>query len=215
MQSLGIHSIIVGDGKSVVNGISIAGKGWVGLVFKARSGDGVVALKIRRADADRVSMDREAALHKIANDNGVGPKYIGHTKNLIAMEFVDGQSVIDWVQTATLAEFKKAAKSVLDQCYLLDRAGLDHGELSRLGRHVIVSAKQTSCIIDFESASATRKTSNVTSAAQSLFLFGAVANHSQKLTGGLDKGKVIALLRNYKKFRSEASYDDLVECLLL
>ena len=44
MQALGVQSIFLGGGKSIVNGASIAGKGCVGLVFKARRGDRLVAL---------------------------------------------------------------------------------------------------------------------------------------------------------------------------
>ena len=180
MKSLGIQALMLGNGKSTIGGLSICGKGCVGLVLRARNPEGQIALKIRRVDADRSSMEKEADFHRIANSTGVGPRYLGHTENLIMMEFISGQSIIEWVKTATRDQFRKVAKSILDQCFLLDRIGLDHGELSRLGRHVIVSDEGRPCIIDFESASTLRKTINVTSAAQSLFLHGAVAMHAKK-----------------------------------
>ena len=96
MQSLGITSIILG-GKTIVNNTHVAGKGCVGVVVKAKMGSIVCALKIRRTDADRKTMDNETRLHRIANSIGVGPRLEGQSKNLIAMEFVRGHSIIDWV----------------------------------------------------------------------------------------------------------------------
>ena len=96
MESLGITSIIL-SGRTVVNGAHIAGKGCVGIVVKSKAGNKIYALKIRRTDADRKTMDNEVRLHKIANSVGIGPRIEGHTKNLIVMEFVNGQSIIDWI----------------------------------------------------------------------------------------------------------------------
>src|ERR687891_3006249 len=100
MESLGITSIILG-GKTIVNGAHIAGKGGVGIVVKAKAGSKVCALKIRRADADRKTMDNEARFHKMANSACIGPSLEGHTKNLIAMEFVPGENIVDWVACTT------------------------------------------------------------------------------------------------------------------
>ena len=215
MEFLGLQSLITGNGKSMINGFSICGKGCVGLVFLARGPGGLVALKIRRTDAGRNSMDDEAKFLQLANDAGTGPKYLGHTKNLLAMEFVEGKSMIEWVKSASASQFRKAARSVLDQCFKLDLADLDHGELSRLGRHVIVSPNCRPFIIDFESASISRRTSNVTSAAQSLFLYGAVAGLANIVTSKIDKDATVAALRKYKHLRSRKSYRELVEFLTL
>src|SRR5918999_1902052 len=157
MESLGITSIILG-GKTIVNGAHIAGKGCVGIVVKAKSRGEVCALKIRRTDANRETMDNEVHLHKMANSACVGPSLEEHTKNLIVMEFVAGQSIINWVVSNNVTESKMwtLAVAILEQCFSLDIAGLDHGELSRLIRHAIVSDRPY--IIDFESASTTRRT---------------------------------------------------------
>ena len=212
MESLGITSIILG-GKTIVNGAHIAGKGCVGIVVKAKAGSKVCALKIRRTDADRMAMDNEARFHKIANSEGVGPSLEGHTKNLIAMEFVTGQSIIDWVvgNKATKSKICTIAAAILNQCFSLDVAGLDHGELSRLARHVIVSDRPY--IIDFESASTTRKTCNVTAAAQSILLYGIVANKVKKILGNTDREKVIHALRTYKHLHTRANFDAVLDSL--
>ena len=214
MESLGITSIILG-GKTIVNGAHIAGKGCVGIVVKAKARGEVCALKIRRTDANRETMDNEVHLHKMANSACVGPSLEEHTKNLIVMEFVAGQSIIDWVVNNNVTESKMwtLAVAILEQCFSLDIAGLDHGELSRLTRHVIVSDRPY--IIDFESASTTRKTCNVTAAAQSLLLYGIVANKVKKIMGNTDKEKVIQALRTYKHFHTRAKFDAILGSLLI
>lgn len=213
MESLGITSIILG-GKTIVNGAHIAGKGCVGIVVKAKSRGEVCALKIRRTDANRETMDNEVHLHKMANSACVGPSLEEHTKNLIVMEFVAGQSIIDWVVSNNITESKMwtLAVAILEQCFSLDIAGLDHGELSRPTRHVIVSDRPY--IIDFESASTTRKTCNVTAAAQSLLLYGIVANKVKKIMCNTDKERLIQALRTYKHFHTRANFDAILGSLL-
>jgi len=211
MESLGVKSIMLG-GRTTINGRRVAGKGQVGIVFRAKIGNKVCALKVRRIDADRETMDEEARLHKIANGAGVGPKLEAHTKNLIAMEFVDGQSVVDWVEDAGKAKLRRTARSVLEQCYSLDSAGLDHGELSRLDRHVIVA--DNPFIIDFESASTARKTCNVTAAAQSIFLHGAVANRVKRMVQA-DREKALYALKIYKRDQTRANFDAVLDSLPL
>jgi putative serine/threonine protein kinase len=212
LELLGITSIIL-DGKTIVNGTHVVGKGCVGLVVKAKIGSKVCALKIRRTDADRDTMDNEARLHSIANRAGVGPSLEGHTKNLIAMEFVSGPSIIEWVDDiGARSKMRTVAEAILEQCFSLDRAGIDHGELSRLARHVIVSDK--SYIIDFESASTTRKTCNVTAAAQSIFLYGIIANKVKKILGNTEREKVIHALRTYKHSQTRGNFDAVLDSLL-
>jgi putative serine/threonine protein kinase len=99
---------------------------------------------------------------------------------------------------------------VLEQCYCLDKAGLDHGELSRLDRHIIISDRP--CIIDFESASTARKTCNVTAAAQSIFLHGAVAGMVKKMLRA-DREKALLTLKVYKRDQTRANFDAVLSSL--
>jgi putative serine/threonine protein kinase len=220
MESLGITSIILG-GRTIVNGARIAGKGSVGIVVKSKAENKICALKIRRTDADRKTMNEEARFHKIANSVGVGPHLEGQTKNLIAMEYVSGQYINDWILDNTNHNNNKnksmrpkistVTKAILEQCFRLDVAGLDHGELSRLTRHVIVS--DLPYIIDFESASTARKTSNVTAAVQSIFLYGIVADNMRKIFDNIDRERVLAALRAYKHFQSRANFLAVLDSL--
>ena len=163
IHSLGITSILL-EGDIKIGKINIAGKGTVGLILKAKVKSEICALKVRRTDANRKTMDREAVLLKIANSAGIGPKLIRYSNNFIMMEFIDGLTIIDWIMQKNIAieQVLKVVLTILNQCYMLDRSQIDHGELNRLDRHIIVSKSDTASIIDFESASIQRKTCNVT-----------------------------------------------------
>lgn len=221
MESLGVTSIILGDGNAIVNNTRVAGKGCVGIVVKARLGkDKVCALKIRRTDADRQTMDSEAYFHRIANSAGVGPSLKEHTKNLITMEYVTGENIIDWItgnnnnNKDNRNNLQAIVTSILEQCFSLDLVGLDHGELSRMARHVIVSDNRP-YIVDFESASTTRKVCNVTASAQSLFLYGLVADRVRKILGSnIDREEVIQSLKTYKHSHTRAHFDAVLDVLI-
>lgn len=206
LRALGVTSLLVG-GRTVIGGVRIAGKGNVGLVIKARARGRACALKIRRTDANRSSMEGEVRLHRIANNAGVGPKLVAHSENFMLMEFAQGSSISDWTP-AGAANARRVASSVLEQCYRLDRAGIDHGELSHLDNHVIVSGNKAT-IIDFESASTERKMSNVSAAGQSLFVSGAVAGVLARILQ-VDREKAIATLKKYKWDQTRENFDGLL-----
>jgi putative serine/threonine protein kinase len=208
---LGITHVLLA-GKTKIGKISIAGKGCVSIVLKVKSRNKICALKIRRTDANRDTMRREAYFHEIANSVGVGPKLYSFSKNIMMMEFADGHSIIDWIkrQDITVAEVREVVISILKQCYKLDMAHLDHGELSCLDHHVVISNSNTVKIIDFESSSTQRKLCNVTAAAQSLFLSGFISSRIGGLIHLLEREKIIQLLKIYKRDQSKNNFDNVL-----
>lgn len=208
LRGLGVTSIILG-GDTVVSGTKVAGKGCVGLVVRAKAGKKTCALKIRRVDANRESMAGEARLQSIANDAGVGPRLYDHSQNFMLMEFAEGASIAGWAAGAGREQARNVARDVLEQCFLLDRAGLDHGQLSRLDRHVIVGSRPI--IIDFETASTGRRVANVSSAGQSLFVAGAVAEMMGRAIGKTDKEAAISALRAYKRDQTRKGLKALLD----
>jgi putative serine/threonine protein kinase len=204
----------------VIGNVAIAGKGCVSLVLRAKSQkNDMCAVKIRRLDANRSNMEREVELNKIANSVGIGPAIFGHSKNIILMEFVEGLSIIDWIKGDDNAADPKIVLSILldilEQCYILDTIHLDHGQLSYLDRHVIVSNSCKVTLIDFESSSTRRRTSNVTCAAQSLLLSGFISRRiNVVLFLQNKKERLIEKLQLYKSCQTRASFDELLYLLL-
>lgn len=97
LQRLGITALEF-TGKKQVGSTFVLGKGCIGIVTLAHRNNERVALKIRRTDADRASMLREAKLLKKANLADVGPKLLNASKNFLEMQFVDGELLPKWLE---------------------------------------------------------------------------------------------------------------------
>jgi putative serine/threonine protein kinase len=220
LRELGAEHLIL-EGDSKVGKYGIVGKGCVSTVVKAKlkSEQEIIALKIRRVDANRIDMSRDFELQKFANSFGVGPRAISASKDLFAMEFIESTRLGKWFQalkTRTSKKYTRALiRDVLTQCCLLDVNGLDHGELSNPTKHVLIwnSEKPKTSVIDYESASRNRKISNVTAVAQFFFLGGWQSEKIRKILGmerGFSKEKYIAQLRRYKADPAMGSLEELL-----
>src|SRR5947209_8659528 len=216
LKKLGIKTVLF-QGHTTLDSIPVLGKGYVGVVILARQGKREVALKIRRIDSSRSDMKSEAKLLKLANKVNVGPKLVDSSKNFIIMEYVEGKKIIDWVRElkgrGSAAKLKATIRKVLEDCYNLDKLHLDHGELSYIHKHVLVGGLP--CIIDFESASTSRRTSNVTSATQSIFIGSALSNLVKKIMKVPNRKRLIVSLRKYKHDHSRKNFDDVLKTLRL
>lgn len=214
LKKLGISGILF-EGPTILNNIRVLGKGYVGVVVIARLGKKDVALKIRRIDSSRQEMKSEARLLQIANKAGVGPKFVAGSKNFMIMDYVKGQKITDWVTDLKgkerAAKLRSVIRQVLEDCHTLDKIHLDHGELSYIHKHVIVD--KSPCIIDFESSSTNRRTSNVTSATQSIFIGSALSSIVKKIIKIPDKKKMLGPLKKYKHDQSRENFDDILDML--
>ena len=217
LKKLGIKSVSF-QGELKLGTLNVLGKGYVGIVVLAKNKKKKVAIKIRRVDSSRKEMTNEAKFLKLANNAGVGPILIDNSKNFIVMEYLDGLRIGKWVEELKDKKNSKLLKSkikkVLEDCYNLDQAGLDHGELSNIAKHVIVGNKKTT-IIDLESASIDRKVSNVTSATQGIFIGSGISKIVKKIYKLPPKSKIIKSLRTYKHNPSRETFDIVLQTLKL
>ena len=214
LKALGVESISF-QGELQVGTISILGKGYVGIVVLGKLGRKKVAVKIRRNDSPRKNLKKEAKLLQITNRCGIGPKLIDFSKNFLVMEYLEGEKIGKWVSDSKTklrsSQIKTVIKKVLEDCYKLDMIGLDHGELSRMPKHVIVGKKIT--IIDFESSSMERRVSNVTSATQAFFIGSGISKTVKRVYKIPEKKKIITVLRRYKQDQSRESFEGLLNIL--
>lgn len=195
--------------------VPILGKGCVGLVVIAHTKTSRVALKIRRVDADRKGMEHEAEMLKKANSVGVGPRFIGFDEDYLLMEFVEGLLLPKWIADlkgrGTKKRIRLVLRDVLEQCWKLDEAELDHGELSRAPKHVIIDTEDQARIVDFETASLKRRTSNVTSICQYLFLGSQTARAIRRKLQGIESDTLMAVLRDYKLNSTKRNFLRILE----
>jgi len=215
LEMLGVTAIEFA-GKGNAFNVSVLGKGYVGIVVIAQRYSQRLALKIRRVDADRVDLLHEAKMLTKANSAGVGPTIVDASKNFLLMQLVEGDLLPGWLEThreKTLV--RQVLCEVMEQCWQLDLAGLDHGELSKAPKHVIVDYCQQPWIVDFETSCDRRKPANVTAICQYLTMSGGpIARGISEVLGERNREEVISALRNYKKDQTRESLDRVMQACL-
>jgi len=211
LRTLEVEALVF-DGPHRVETIPVLGKGNTSMVLKAIKADGVCAAKIRRSDADRTSFDDEARFLKMANDIGIGPRLISWGKGVLLMELIEGPYLSDWIRqlgTCDAGILRGVFHRLVDQTRRLDSARLDHGELVRLRRHTLMRGFEP-VIIDFESASSSRRVSNVTTIVQSLFLNTQASLIVERIMGLPNREMLLTALREYRRNMSDANYQALL-----
>jgi putative serine/threonine protein kinase len=210
LQKLGVEAVEFHGQKRAFN-LPVLGKGYVGIVVIAYVTGKKVALKIRRVDADRSSMQHEAEMLKTANSLSVGPRFLDARKNFLLMQFIKGDVFPEWLKKEQArTEKQKVLREILEQCWRLDKGGLDHGELSHAPKHIIIAKKGKPFIVDFETASVTRRPSNVTSVCQFFFLSGLIADVICEKLGERDKKAIVEALRAYKNCKIQENLEKIV-----
>ena len=185
--------------------------------MKAMRGGEEVALKVRRTDSDRESMHREAEMLVLANKAGVGPMLYGFSNDFIAMEEITGSYLGEWLNNfrGDPEKLRSVIRVLLEKSRKLDHVGVDHGELTRVKRHFIVTEAGPR-IIDFESASIERRMQNVTATAQSIFLNKGFASQLGSHLSLPDLKTLINILSTYKQNQTDHNFEKILEvCSLI
>ena len=218
LKQLGVKAIVFMGEKTAFN-LSVLGKGYVGIVVAAKTKTGLAALKIRRIDADRKEMEHEAEMLAEANRLGIGPHLMDRRVDFLLMEFINGSLLPQWIKSikgkGAANRIRNVLRDILEQCFRLDQAGLDHGELSRAPKHIIVDAHDKPHIVDFETASTIRRASNVTSVCQYLFMKSQLARIVRLRLGEINQEALVAALRDYKHQPTTQSFDKILKTCVL
>ncbi|MEM8544503.1 MAG: serine/threonine protein kinase [Cyanobacteria bacterium P01_H01_bin.119] len=207
----------------------VLGLGYCGLVVLARWQGRLVALKVRRPDAGKLSLAQEARWLGMANQSGIGPRYIAHTPNFLLMSYLAGEDLLSWVTcraaAGDAARVQQVLGQLLDAGFRLDQLGLDHGNLRCVTQHAIVQGDMAQAgqgypggcdrvqLIDFSAASLKRRAANVTTLAQGLWISTAIARVVNQLFP-VHKAALIERLRAYKQGRDRLRFEHLMELVL-
>ena len=110
---------------------------------------------------------------------------------------------------------RKVLVDILEQCWRLDETGLDHGEISKAPKHLLVDKANKPFIVDFETASIMRRVINVTSVCQFLFMGNSkAAKMLDEVFGKKNKLELIAALKNFKKNKNRKNFEGLLRMCL-
>ncbi|HEU5461594.1 MAG TPA: hypothetical protein VFU79_04920 [Nitrososphaeraceae archaeon] len=214
---MGVEDAVL-EGPTKLSELNVLGKGHSGIVLKVNTYyQKTRALKIRRLDSRRKDTFTEVYNQKLANQEGIGPQIIDNTEDLVLMELITGRGIGVWLQDPIYFRLRTSkniiniVNEILEQCYRLDVLNLDHGELTRIDNHVMVSENNQISIIDFESASTKRKPNNVTSASQALFLSGGpISKKICKYIVKKDHEFLLNRLKKYKKRKNRQNFEDIL-----
>ena len=203
------------SGNVRLSSLHIVGKGHTSVVVKARTSEGVFALKMRRIDAVCGTLRYEAEMLKAANTANVGPKLISSSSDFILMELIEGVPIEEWLSVHKgKDDVIKVLRKIMEQCRRLDDIALDHGELRRAPKHILIDGNGTPSIVDFENASKNRNASNVNLVCQFLFIGNSDA---RKMLDGIigERGQEFQeALRRYRKDANAVNFDGLAEVCL-
>ena len=92
---------------------------------------------------------------------------------------------------------------------------MDHGELSKAPKHLLVDKAEKIFIVDFETASLERRVANVTAVCQ--YLFGgnsSAAKILDEIFGEKNRLELIDVLKVYKKNKNRENFESLLEFCL-
>ncbi len=218
LEKLGVSGLEFA-GPLKIGRVSVLGKGVVGIVVAGEGGGKKVAVKIRRVDSRRLNMIHEATMMSEANKIGIGPRCIGSTQDILTMEFLKGHRLPVWLSSlkgrGRKSRVRSAFRNLLEQSVQLDAYGLDHGELSRAHKNVLITDENRPWILDFESASLMRRVNNFTSIAQYLFLGGGFARKVLQVLGPVEKSELVGYLRLYKSGMTNNAFEAALKVLRL
>jgi putative serine/threonine protein kinase len=210
LRDLGVESIALGGPHTILTK-PILGKGHAGIVIRAMYSGFEVALKCMRTDVNR-TMEYEARILGRVNEVGLGPRLYGFSEDFLIMEKIEGLYFGDWTK-ANMDKTDRIREYVLrlmDIAYRLDMAGVDHGELTKIRRHYIVTGDGPR-VIDFDSGSLGRVPQNLTATVQSLFMHTTFAKVLGEVYRMPDRKDLLAVLRRYKEEPGEESYQALLD----
>lgn len=205
IKDAGINYFFNYGSRKIYGKLRVVGVGFTGLLLLASAAKGIVLVKILRKDSRRSNMLYECNILKIASKLGVSPRVHSCDNEYIIMEYVDGFNIAEYVENfkelQSIYDLKAILKSIMYKAFLLDKNHIDHGELSRPYKHVLISPKGV-FIIDFDSASMSRIPRNFTSVLGGLFFrknkfSKTIVNILQITNNCLEE--VSIMVRNYKK----------------
>lgn len=204
-------------GEKQIKKFYVLGIGYCGVVILGRWNGEQVAVKLHRTDTDREGLEAEGNHIKLANSINLGPKLFYQSKDILVMEYLRGERLIDWIMRVSgLEEDKKLTKQVIGNifrdCYRMDSFGLDHGDLSCVWSHIMIWNDKAT-FLDFSSSSTDRRSANLTSVVQSLFLGSRLPEHLSKSFKMPSKGDLIQVLRTYKHDPTQKNFDALFTLL--
>lgn len=183
-----------------ISNIEYFSKGARGFIYTGKYKGNKVAIKVKNPESDAIArIENEINFLKVLNKHGIGPKLLIFGEKYFVYEFQEGEFMIHWMKAASLVQKMKVLKNLMDQCFFMDKLGINKEEMMRPFKNVIIKKYNIPVLIDFERCHYTKKAKNVTQLVQYMW--------KQRL---IEKD-FIDLIQEYKKNVCEENYKKIIK----
>ncbi len=133
-------------------------KGRRGLIFTVKINKKITAIKTKNPDSKAVNrIQNEVNFLKVLNKYKIGPKLLSHGKDYFTYEFVNGETLKEYMKQNKLA--KKLLMNIMKQCEIMDKLGITKEEMHKPLKNIIIKNKKP-ILIDFERCHYTKRPKN-------------------------------------------------------
>ncbi|MEM4879235.1 MAG: serine/threonine protein kinase [Desulfurococcaceae archaeon] len=203
-----------------IGNIRVLGKGYSAIVVLAcHEKYGLGALKIRRVDSRRDTLQKEALIMLKTRDLRIVPRLYLHDEDFIFRELIPLHRCFHYpaylralIDNNMVHELKALLRRTMNDLYNLDKMGVDHTELNRLEKHMYYCVDGEIKVIDWESAKESNKPTNISSfISYLLYRF----DHKNLLIDvlSLDLKAVLQALHEYKRTYSAEMYKKVLDAM--
>lgn len=193
-----------------VKDLEFFSKGKRGLIYIGKHDGKKVAVKIKNPSSESPArIIIEGQNQKRVNKYGIGPKMISYDENYSMYEFVEGTLFPEFAETASNDDIKKIILDVFNQMRTLDNVKISKEEMTNPYKHIIVTEDMSAVLIDFERSNYEPTPNNVTQFCQYL-ISGSFGMKLREKGFNIDKEKMMALAKEYKKLYSEEIYKEIL-----
>lgn len=164
--------------------------------------------------------EKEAKILRILNKKGIGPKLYKYDKknNSLIMEYINGQRIFEFINNHEKNEIIDIIKKILQQLEVLEDLHINKKEMTNPYKHIIikydnVKGNKEPVLIDFERATHSEKTKNITQFIQ--FLISGKMKYALKNKKMLiDHKKMIEIAKTYKNTNEKEVVEKIIECII-
>lgn len=157
---------LISYGDTLIGGVKVLGRGHAAVVVAALHQDlGLVAVKIRRFDSKRHSLEDEAKFLRLCEETRCVPRVYAWDRDFVIRELIPGPTLRKVLEEGGRDEVRRALTSLLVCAHRLDLLGVEVTEISLPLTQVVYRGGDTGrpVIVDLESARLTPSATNVTS----------------------------------------------------
>lgn len=191
-------------------------KGKRGIIYTGIYKDKKVAIKCKLPESKAIGrIENEANWISKLNKHNIGPRLLYSCYDYFIYEFIEGDFIVDYIRKCTGDEAIRIIKEVFNQCFTMDKIGVNKEEMHHPVKHIIISSNTKQVVmLDFERARYNQKPKNVTQLCQ--FIFRSELSEILEEKGiRLDKENIPQLCSKYKDDISLQNLEKILDCIKL